>query len=307
MAPPFRVGRVMSEIDSLFGWDADVSQLGELRDRLRRHPRYPEAAQRLAANLLRDADEDPSLNAMLRDAGHNVAALSAVYLNASDNVTLPRLQAFIAGFGLVSPGRARSLLSYMQHLQYLEHHPEDISGRGKAYRATPRFLASYAQHEASLLDAICVLEPAVGLLLRNLAAPGVMDALVIEQGEAFVAGSRETSAFDTWYRSVLHRLAGIQILHDLVARAESFPPTGRLPFSGAETSRRFKVSRMHVARMMREAERGGFLILEPGVLRFTEAGLEALDWLYASRLCLHLACAARVLKANPQLVPPAVS
>ena len=74
---------MMSENDSLFEWDADVSQLAQMRDRIRKHPKYGEAARRLAANLLRDAEEDPSLSALLRDAGHNVAALSAAYLNAS--------------------------------------------------------------------------------------------------------------------------------------------------------------------------------------------------------------------------------
>jgi hypothetical protein len=273
-----------------------------MRDRLRQHPRYPEAAQRLAANLLRDADEDPSLNALLRDAGHNVAALSAVYLNASGDVTLPRLKSFIAGFGLVSPGRARSLLGYMHHLGCMELDPTSASARGAHYRVTAGFLASYKRHEISLLEAISIVEPAVGVLLQNLAAPGVWDALVIEQGDAFVAGSHETTAFASLYRVFLHRLAGIQILHDFVARAKVFPPTGNLPFSSAETARRFKVSRMHVRRLMSEAEQQGFLVLEPGYVRFSAPALEVLHWLYASRLCLHLACAARVLKANPQLV-----
>jgi hypothetical protein len=294
----------MSEVDYLLEWDADASQLAQMRDRLRRRPRYPAAAKRLAANLLRDSANDPSLDAMLRDAGHNVAALSAIYLNASGEVSLPRLKSFIAGFGLVSPGRARSLLSHMRHLKYLEPDPIESSARRALYRVTPRFLASYTQHEASLLDAISVVEPAVGLLLQNLSAPGVLDALAIAQGDAFVAGSRETAAFADWYRVFLHRLAGIQILHDLVAQAKAFPPTGNLPFSCLEVAARFKVSRVHVGRLMREAEGQGFLVLEPGLLRFTEPGLEALDWLYASRICIHLACAARALKANPSLVAP---
>ncbi len=297
----------MSEIESLFEWDVDVSQLAQMRDRLRGRPQYAVAAQRLAANLLRDADEVPSLAAMLRDAGHNVAALSAIYLHACGEVTLPRLKSFIAGFGLVSPGRARSLLSHMRHLNYLEPDPAALSARRAPYRVTPRFLASYARHEASLLDAVAVLEPAVGLLQQNLGAPGVLEALVIEQGDAFVAGSGQTRPFAAFYRVFLHRLAGIQILHGLVAHAPVFPPEGNIPFSVAETARCFKVSRVHVARVMKDAEAQGFLVLEPGILPFTEAGREALDWLYASRLCLTLACVARVLKARPGLRPPAAA
>lgn len=292
----------MSNLESLFEWDADVGQLAQMRDRLQRLPRYPEAARRLAANLLRDADEVPSLAAMLRDAGHNVAALSAIYLHASGEVSLQRLKTFIAGFGLVSPGRARSLLSYMRHLGYLEIDPAASSTRRARYRVTPRFLASYTRHEASLLDAICSLEPAVGLLLQNLSAPEVLAAVVTAQGDAFVAGSAQAGPYAAFYRVFLHRLAGIQILHGLVAQSEVFPPAGDVPFVFSETARRFKVSRAHVARIMKEAEIQGFLVLGPESLRFTEAGRASLDWLYASRLCLHLGCAARVLKANPQLV-----
>jgi hypothetical protein len=300
-----RSGHVTSKVDCLCSWDADVGQLAQMRDRLRRHPRYGAAAKRLAANLLRDADEDPALEAMLRDAGHNVAALSAIYLHATGQVTLSRLKTFIAGFGLISPGRARSLLSYMHHLQFLEEDSAPTSARRASYRVTPRFQASYRRHEASLLSAICEVEPAARSLLDSLDSPAILNALVMEQGEAFVAGSDQTRPFAAFYRVFLHRLAGIQILHDLVARAPAFPPTGDIRFSTAETALRFKVSRMHVARLMIEAADQGFVVLESGVLRFTDPGLEALDWLYASRLCLHLACAARVMKANPSLVASA--
>ncbi len=297
----------MSEIESLFAWDADPGQLAQMRDRLRLRPQYGAAAQRLAANLLRDSDEDPSLDAMLRDAGHNVAAFSALYVHASGEVTLPRLKSFIAGFGVISPGRARSLLGYMLHLNYLQPDPATSSARRAPYRVTPQFLASYTRHEASLLDAIAIVEPAVGLLRENLSAPGVLEALVIEQGDAFVAGNAQPSPHAAIYRAFLHRLAGIQILHGLVARAQAFPPEGDLAFSALDTARRFKVSRVHLGRIMKDAKAQGFVTLKPGALRFTEAGRDALDWMYASRLCLHLSCAARVLKAKPELRPPAAA
>jgi hypothetical protein len=265
----------MSDLESLFAWDADPGQLARMRDQLRQRPNYPAAAQRLAANLLCDADEDPSLDAMLRDARHNIAAFSAMYLHAKGDVTLPRLKTFIAGFGLVSPGRARSLLNYMRHLNYLEPDPAACSARGAPYRVTPQFLASYTRHEASLLDAIAVVEPAVYRLREN--------------------------------RAFLHRLAGIQVLHGLVAQAKTFPPAEELSFSASETARRLKVSRVHLGRILKEAEAQGFVTLKPGALRFTEAGLKALDWMYASRLSLHLSCASRVLKARPDLRAPAAA
>jgi len=294
----------MDEIESLYEWDAHVGQLAEMRERLRRRPQYPAAAQRLAANLLRDSAEDPLLDAMLRDAGHNVYAAGAIYLHACGEVTLARLKTFVAGFGLVSPGRARSLLNYMLHLGYLEPDPAASAPRRASYRVAPRFLASYRRHSASVLDALSVVEPAVGLIQKHLSAPGVFEALVTEQCDTFISGSSQPRPFAAVFRVFLHRLAGIQILHSLVAQATAFPPAGNIPFSISGAARRFKVSRAHVVRILKDANAEGFVALEPGVLRFTEAGLEVLDWFYTGRLCLNLACAARVVKANPQLRPP---
>jgi DNA-binding IclR family transcriptional regulator len=292
------------ELDRLYAWDVDAGGLADLREKLRQRADYPAAAKRLAANMLQDAAGDPALGDMLRDAGRTVAALSAAYLHASGGLTLNRLKAFIAGFGLVSPGRARALLHLMLHLGYVRPDPDT---RPQAYSLTPRFLASYARHEASLLDAAALVEPAVRLVQHNLGSPAVMNALVAEQGAAFVAGSGQTRGHEDWYRTFMHRLAGIQMLHGLVADAESFPPTGRIAFSSRETARRFQVSRVHVGRMLRAAVRHGFLELEPGAVQFTDAGRQALDWLYSSRLCVHLASAARTLKAHPELAQPKAS
>lgn len=293
-------GRV-GDVERLYAWDVGAGELAAMRERLRRRPEYPAAARRLAVNMLADADGDVALGGLLRDAGRTVAALSAVYLNASGGLTLARLKGFLAGFGLVSPGRARGLMNLMLHLRYVTQEP---GRRPRRYGLTPSFLASYARHEASLLDAVAVVEPAARRLADGLDAPGVLDRLVTEQGAAFVAGSGHARGFEAWYGIFMHRLAGIQLLHGLVAQADSFPPSGPIAFSAVEMARRFDVSRVHVSRMIHEAAAAGFVTTEPGALRFTEEGQRALDWLYASRLCVHLACAARTLKGlEPGAVP----
>jgi hypothetical protein len=296
-------GLVVGDLQRLYAWDIDVRDLSGMRVALRRRPEYPDAARRLAANMLADAAEDPALGGLLRDAGRTVAALSAVCLGASSGLTLAGLKGFIAGFGLVSAGRAQALLNLMRHLRYVR--PDGGSACPPTYSLTPAFLASYARHEVSLLDAVSVVEPAARQLVWGLEAPGVLQTLALEQGRTFIAGSGEMHDFEAWYRIFMHRLAGIQVLHALVARADSFPPAGPIAASATELARRFQVSRVHVTRMLRDGAEHGFLVYEPGTVRFTQAGLEALDWLYASRLAIHLACAARTLKAHPALCPQA--
>lgn len=300
--PCASIGRSPShEIDSLLGWDVDIGQLPELRERLRRRPEYGAAAQRLASDLLSESASDPVLSSMLRDAGRTVAALTAIGLHTSGGVTLTRFKSSMAGFGLVSPGRVRAFLSLMLHLGYLERDTAD-AGRLVTYRATPQFLESYTRHEVTLLEAVRMVEPAVDFVRRNLADPVVLHALVTEQVKAFSTGSPQAAEFATWYRVFMHPLGGRQILHSLVAEAKSFPPAESIRFSAAAAARRFKVSRIHVTRIMKEAAREGFVELAPGDLQFTAAGQQALDWLYANRLCVQLISVARTLKAVPRLL-----
>ncbi len=287
-------------MDRLSTWNTNVAELPQAREQVKRHPRYSDAVQRLASNLLKEAEEDPSIESMLRDAGHNVAALCALYLDVSGEVTLARLKGLIAGFGLVSPGRARSLFGLMQHLGYLEL-ASARTARPARYRVTASFLASYQRHTASVLDAISLIEPMIDAVLLNIADRNVFDAVIIEQGNAFIAGSGNPHPYNALYQAILHRRGGIQILHDLVARAPRFPPTEEIAFSSLRTAQQFKVSRIHVDRMMREAETRGLLTAHRGTISFTSLGREALDWLYASRLCLNLGCIARVIESHPDL------
>lgn len=292
---------ILDAPSSLSQWDLDVDELPELRRRISSRPDYPLAARRLAANTLRDAEGDARLAGLLKDAGRTVAGLSAAYLDASGAVTLPRLKDFMVRFGLVSPGRARALLNYMRYLGYVRLDAAAPDARAATYHLTPEFLASYTRHQAGLLEAVEVIAPDAGLIRRCLGDRRVLDTLVVEQANAFAKGSPQAQDHGRWYAVFMHRLAGIQILHALVAASDEFPPSGLIPFSFAATARRFQVSRMHVARMIGAAEHEGFLEQQPQGVVFTSAGRAALDWLYANRLCVHLACAARTLRAHPEL------
>jgi hypothetical protein len=63
-------------------------------------------------------EADRLLDGVLKDAGRNVAAKCLAYLHVTGGLTLPRLKALCASTGLVSSGRARMLLIYLQHLGY---------------------------------------------------------------------------------------------------------------------------------------------------------------------------------------------
>lgn len=282
-------------VDSpLHRWDVSIDRLPEMREALRRRKDYPAAAQRLAANIVKSIEKDPALAGLLKDAGRIVTAGTAAQLGLTGGITLVRLKATLADFGLTSPGRARAGLQHMLHLSYIER--DYGVANATSYRLTPAFLATYTYHQASILDAVAVLEPDCGDLIERLSDPTVLATLVTEQIATFSAGSRQASPYAAWFRVFMHRLAGTQILHAIVAEAQTFPPRGPVVDTIRATASRFGVSRAHVTRILNDALAEGFIVRDAGELRFTAAGLEALDWLYANRLCVYLACAARTLR-----------
>jgi hypothetical protein len=256
--------------------------------------------------MLAAGEADPAIDGMQKDAGRSAAGLCAAYLHASGGLTLPRLKALMATFGLVSPGRARALLIYMHYLGYLEMRRVRERGKSVLYKPTAHFLSSHREHMRAVIDGVLVLEPAVGRLLDRFEAPGVYDAFVRSMGECFLDGSRQGHDQDVYFRVFMHRHAGIQIMHALLAEAPeaAFPPEGPLPFSGAAAARRFKVSRVHVRRLLEAGRAEGLLELGDGTVALTPAGREAVDWVFATQMILYLITVARTLKAMPQLMEP---
>ncbi len=139
-----------------------------------------------------------------------------------------------------------------------------------------------------MLDAVQVVEPAVGRLSNRLGDPGAMDEFIrIESRLSLQIGSLGGKENGFW-RVFVNRHAGIQILHALMLQADGaqgYPPAGPVPYSLSRLARDFRVSRPHVARLLRAAEQEGLVVLESGgVLQLTELGREQTAVLLALRL-----------------------
>ena len=284
-------------IAALERWDTGAEITPENYARLRADPRYPQAVRRFAANMLAESDRDPLLDGILKDVGRNVAAVCAAYLHLSGGLTLPRLKALCAGFGTLSAGRARALLIYLRYLKYVEA----AGGPAKPalYVATPCFLDTWRRHQRAVLDATAVADPAAGALLEIFDRPGVFEAFVRHQCEVFFEASQKHDLNTPYYRTFMHRYGGIQIAHTLLVASagDTFPPQHPIPFVISAVARRFKVSRIHVRRLIESGEREGLLKrCGDGALAFTTEGREAIDWVFATQLIFFLAAAGRALK-----------
>lgn len=290
----------------LLAWDAADATAEGRYARLRANPRYPDAARAFARAMLAQAETDPALDAVLKDAGRNVAAKCLAYLHVTGGLTLPRLKALCASTGLVSPGRARTLLIYLQHLGYATPSPRREARAAIRYDPTARFLQTWRRQMQATLESAAIVEPAVLRVLARLDAPAVFESYVRCISEAYLEGLKYVDPGDPFFRTFMHSYAGTQIVHGLVASGQgAFPPLDPIAFHPAETAKRFSVSRLHVRRMMDAAQRDGLIRLTDGALLLTAAGCAAVDHIYATQLIVFLVTAARTARTHPELTDAA--
>jgi hypothetical protein len=285
----------------LLEWDTGAIIPPENYARLRQNPAYPRAVRSLVRTMLEAAAEDPALDGIFKDAGRKVAALAAAHLHMSGGISLPRLKALMTEFGLASPGRARALLLYMIYLGFVELKPVREAGAPARYIATGKFLATYRTHLALLAEALAIIAPAAREIASNIQDPAIFGSFIRHLTRGFLDGTRQGHDVDAYYQVFLHRNAGTQILYQLLDSAPDsvFPPDTAVPFAIATAARRFRVSRMHVRRMLTAGEAAGLITLPDRAVLFTPAGQAAVEWVFATKMIVYLGAAARTLCDRP--------
>ncbi len=257
--------------------------------------------------MLDAAAADPALDGIFKDAGRYVAALCAVYLHASGGLTLPRLKAMCAAFGLLSLGRARALLLYLRYLRYVEPSGERRRGSPGLYTPTAAFMRAWKLHLRIALEAARIIEPEVDHVINALHRPDVADAIMRRQGDGLMQAAQTLPTVDAYVRVFLNRHAGTQIASFLMCSNadDVFPPAGPIPVSISALAQRFHVSRIHVKRLLRDAEREGLLAwLDRTTICFTDAARAMVRFVYAEQLIRLLDVAAHATVQWPDLLYP---
>jgi len=262
------------------------------------HPRFAEAARTLARGMLALSARDRALDSLFKDAGRYVAAMCAFHLDADGELTLPRLKAVCAGSGLLSPGRARSLLHILEHLGYVEPLARGRGGTATAYAATPAFAAGWEAQFRVALEAARVIEPALAEVLDRLHDPQTLNALVRVHTRGLMTSSGDGGAVLPFIAGFLHHHAGSQVVWVLIETAEdgAFPPQRSGPIALAALARRFGVSRIHLKRIFADGERLALSQLAPdGFVTLTPEAQQQLAVLYGVQLAQLLSAAARAV------------
>lgn len=277
-------------LDTWRGAEADV--LGAV-GRVAAHPQFATAARTLAANMLSLGADDPALGSIFMDAGRYCVAMWAFALHDEGGLTLPQLKAMCARSRLLSPGRARALLQFLEHLGYLQRR---VGGPGGAdiYAPTPLFLAAWDRHFLAALEAarriapdiapfVDPTQPALRQTFGRIHAYGMLNAM---QSEAVVVA---------YLRVFLHPYAGNHIIWTLIVSDHlEFPPRCAGPVSISGLARDCGASRVQVARIFHEAAEEGLADLGPdGFVTVHTSAREQLGFLYAVQMVQILAAAAQ--------------
>jgi hypothetical protein len=229
-----------------------------------------------------------------------------MHAHVNGGLTLPRLKEICAASGLLSPGRARALLLYLRYLGYVESAGRN-GNKLAHYIPTEDFMRAWRTHFRAALDAARIVEPAVDLLLQQLDVPATFETLARHQGEELIAMAKTSPAINTsYYRIFLNRYAGIQITMVFGAEgSEQFPTQAPIAFSAAAIAKRFHVSRIHIKRMMDQAEREGFISRKgDGAIVLEESLRRAMRDSYAMQLTRLLSQSARALSASRDSLNP---
>lgn len=284
------------KIDDLLRWAADDEAQEEYFAILSTHPHFVEAARAMSGNLLAQAMADAAFDGLHKDAGRFIAGCWAMSLHLSGGLTLPRLKETCARAGIMSPGRARSLLQFFLFLRYIEARAATERGAPTRYVPTQAMLDSWGAMVRAGLAAASIVEPAVSAVVVRLDEPDVLARFMAYLGSSYLP-SVLGKPYLQFMNTFIEPHAGIQLVDLIITSTEhddDFPPRRPIPISINATAQRLRVSRAHIRRILDRGQSEGLLTRhDDGTILLGEAMRSTIRYLQALRLYGFLVCAAR--------------
>jgi hypothetical protein len=290
--------RAVIETDEaqLARWRVPMHSPGvELVRAFMRHPLFPTAGRQLSRKVVDLAVRDPAYDGIAKDLGRYTTTCIAIYLDATGGITLSRLKEQCARMNIASPGRARAILLYLRFLRYVT--PVAGDERPATYAATEPLREVWRHMLREALDAARIVEPCVASIVPRLDEAQYMRELLGAYCDGMIYAASLGLQETAFSRVFLSRNAGMQMLHHLMLLApedDEYPPRRIALGSLTELARVLRVSRPHLARLLRAAEHEGLLHRVEGGLEFSEVARGEIAFVIAMRLTSILFCAAHV-------------
>jgi len=267
--------------------------------RIMGHPEFSSAMRALYRGKVAAVAENRFLIGLFRDAGHYLATLWALSLDAEGNLTLPRLKSVCSASRLLSPGRSRDLLIYLQHVGYVVCTSPDRGATPARYATTPRFLADWNRHLCDGLKAAALIEPQLEALIAAMAANDEVARLFARyHGDTILRALCAAAPADVPLpHQIFHERAGGGMIFNLLMSETGADWKAPASHSINEMAAQVGVSRMHVKRMFRDAEHENILKREEHHWAWSENAAQYVSFLCALEFSVLLATAAATVDA----------
>lgn len=275
------------DVDLLAGWGPEGAPPDDLMARVLAHPRFAAAVVALAGSAVATVRSRANITHAGVDAGRYVVRLAAMWLDVRGELTLPALKRLSAASGLLSAGRARDFLRYLEHVGLVEVVEPGAGARPARYRATPAFREDWIGHLRGPIAAAAELAPAAHDLLAQLGDPAVAARFIEIQGGALLGSAAQLPREAPVAAAFYHPAGGLQVLSMLIAGAAdtvAFPSRRPVEVPVTATARAIGVSPLQIKRVLRRAIALGLLTAHPGsAYALTEQADAPLRFIYAGQ------------------------
>lgn len=221
-----------------------------------------------AAGMVAHYSGNRLLNQLMNDRGRALFTHHAVYLHfsrtpgdAGSGLTVSRMKDLCVETQLCSRGRVEVMLGLFRAAGYLAPASEPVDRRRRLLVPTDKLLALHKQRFDMHFAAMESVLPEASAARAAFDDPDFMPAFARILGRHFRAGLRLLTHAPELLLFA-ERNAGMVILFCLLLAGEAddvFPPTRPVPVSISALGTKFGVSRKHVLKLLRDAEREGFL------------------------------------------------
>jgi len=224
------------------------------------HPRFAEACWMIIALSLARYGRNAGNTRFARDFSALVYAYLVVYLDARGGITSTAIIDLCREAGVASAGRARAILFLLKRTGYIRADPANGDRRTRRYVASPELRAAVCGIITDQLRAFALIEPDAGHAADRLVEDDFCRAFLLRFGESLIASVKARPVRPISLFTQCN--AGTLILFGILASAKArdvYPPREALRMSATELAQKHEVSRSHVSRLLREAERRGYL------------------------------------------------
>jgi len=268
---------------------------------LRKHPRFSEAAWRMAETPAEALPSGRLATFILNDRVRTQIGYFILYLywsaqeDGRTGLTASQVKSVFTEMKFASAGRVDALIAAMRLFGYVRLESDLYDKRVKLIVPTERHLAAFLQMLRVQLAAMAAVMEEGSVGLENLERAGFMPAFIRKVCESRFHGFRLVNSVPEIKSFFNYNAATPILLYMMINGRKTASQTIETAISVSRLSKQFQVSRAHVRKVLAEAEASGFIVRPvsdslPTVM--LPAWMDTVEKLYAA-VFLHFAACIR--------------